>query len=238
MKAIKKVVLLPLSLALTMSIAFAPDSFASSSTGAEELSIEDLTPAELADLEEGIRDTQEELKNGKKTVDPQDFQEYVKDKGLSSEEAENQLHSNRVGTKGDIVVTLSGTSGGSAWAGGHAGVVQSNNYYVTESFGIGSKKGVQRRTNNWKARYSHVRGLWVRGADGADYSYAAAYSKAKIGKPYNYNFYNKTTTSRFYCSQLAWRSWKNRGFELDNGGAVWPVNLINDGDTKTFYSKG
>lgn len=145
-----------------------------------------------------------------------------------------------IGTTGDILVTLDGTSSGSlAWAGGHAGVVSDVAGYVVESFGNkGDLNGVRHWTNNWGTRYKKVKGLRVQGALSTDYSYAASYARTQIGKPYNYNFFYISTTNSFYCSQLVWRSFYNRGFDLNDGGAVWPVDLIESPLSVEFYSQG
>ncbi|MFC7441124.1 YiiX/YebB-like N1pC/P60 family cysteine hydrolase [Laceyella putida] len=145
-----------------------------------------------------------------------------------------------IGAPGEILVTLDGTSSGSsAWAGGHAAVVSDVAGYTVESFGNkGDLNGVRHWVNDWSTRYTKVKGLRVQGATGADYSYAASYNRQQIGKPYNYNFFNVTTTSSFYCSQLVWRAYYNRGYDLNDGLAVWPVDLIESPLTYEFYSQG
>ncbi|MGA9174940.1 MAG: YiiX/YebB-like N1pC/P60 family cysteine hydrolase [Thermoactinomyces sp.] len=144
-----------------------------------------------------------------------------------------------VGQAGDILVTLDGTSSSSMWAGGHAGVVSDVSGYVVESFGNkGDLNGVRHWPNDWDTRYNQVKGLRVNGATSGDYAYAASYARQQIGKPYNYNFFDITTTSSFYCSQLAWRAFYNLGYDLNDGGAVWPVDLIESPLTYAFYSKG
>ncbi len=140
---------------------------------------------------------------------------------------------------GDILVTLDGTSSSSMWAGGHAGVVSDMSGYVVESFGNkGDLNGVRHWPNDCDTRYNQVKGLRVNGAASGDYAYAASYARQQIGKPYNYNFFNITTTGSFYCSQLAWRAFYNLGYDLNDGGAVWPVDLIESPLTYAFYSKG
>ncbi|WP_051272054.1 YiiX/YebB-like N1pC/P60 family cysteine hydrolase [Shimazuella kribbensis] len=148
---------------------------------------------------------------------------------------------NAIGEPGDILVTLDGTSAGFEWAGGHTGVVSDVPGYVVESFGNKSieKNGVRHWVNDWKTRYKKVKALWVEGATLNDYAYAASYNREQIGKAYNYNFFNIKTTTRFYCSQLVWRAWYNRGWDLNYGGsAVWPVDLIKSPHTIAYYSQG
>lgn len=148
---------------------------------------------------------------------------------------------NAIGNPGDILVTLDGTSSGFEWAGGHTGIVSNMSGYVVESYGnqrLGSN-GVRHWVNDWKTRYTKVKALWVDGAKANDYTYVAAYNREQIGKAYNYNFFNISTTDRFYCSQLVWRAWYNRGWDLNYGGsAVWPVDLIKSNHTIAYYSQG
>lgn len=144
-----------------------------------------------------------------------------------------------IGTGGDILVTLDGASSGSfAWAGGHAGLVE-NSTYVIEAFGNkgSSLNGVRRWSNNWTTRYVHFKGLKVNNATSTQYLNAKNIGVSHIGKPYNYNFFNITTTSSFYCSQLVWRAWYNQGYDLNDGGAVWPVDLIESPQTYAFYTQ-
>jgi uncharacterized protein YycO len=161
----------------------------------------------------------------------------IKDKQMES----LFVSGNAIGEPGDILVTLDGTSSGFEWAGGHAGIVSDVPGYVVESFG--NKKqglnGVRHWVNDWKTRFKKVKALWVKGAKAQDYAYVATYNRQQIGKSYNYNFFNITTTSRFYCSQLVWRAWYNRGWNLNYGGfAVWPVDLIKSPYTIAYYSQG
>jgi uncharacterized protein YycO len=161
----------------------------------------------------------------------------IKDKQMES----LFVSGNAIGEPGDILVTLDGTSSGFEWAGGHAGIVSDVSGYVIESFG--NKKpelnGVRHWINDWKTRFKKVKALWVKGAKANDYAYVASYNREQIGKSYNYNFFNIHTTSRFYCSQLVWRAWYNRGWDLNHGGsAVWPVDLIKSPYTIPYYSQG
>jgi len=196
------------------------------------------TQEQLRDIENAKQRTQELLKNWDKYAPQED--KLKKEFKYKEMKKNNTVYAmaGSVGSYGDILVTLSDSSNSSsAWAGGHAGVVY-NQTTVIESFGNRSPSGVQRWPNNWATRYSNVKGLWVSGAEHADYRYAADYANAQIGKPYNWNFFDITTTSKFYCSQLAWRAWYNRGWNLNDGGAVWPVDLVESPYTVVFYSKG
>ncbi|ADL08510.1 cell wall-associated hydrolase-like protein [Thermosediminibacter oceani] len=213
--------------------------------GTEALKAQDseLTKEQLQDIENAKIRTERLLKNWNKVALPDEKElkkefkyKYLK-KGVNSGVTVT-APAGSIGSYGDILVTLSeSSSGSSSWVGGHAGVVYNSDYTV-ESFGNkGSLNGVRRWPNDWGVRYSNVKGLWVSGAGDADYRYAADYSYAQIGKPYNYNFFDINRTDAFYCSQLAWRAWKNRGWDLNDGGAVWPVDLVESPHTVVFYSK-
>ena len=48
----------------------------------------------------------------------------------------------------------------------------------------------------------------------------AAYCLAQIGKPYNLNFLNAETEDAFYCSQLAYKAYRQIGIDLNTGLAM------------------
>lgn len=199
-----------------------------------------LTPAQLTEIQ--LEKEQTKKAGQLKKVDLSMLEEVAKAKGLHPDQLVTKQGNGQVGTTGDILVTLSDKSSSSfLWVGGHAGIVSTNSRYTVESFGnkTPDKNGVRRWDNDWANRYSMVRGLWVKGAKSDHYRKAAEYSVAQIGKPYNYNFFDVETTSAFYCSQLVWRAWYNaKGVDLNDGGAVWPVDLIESPHTTVFYSQG
>ncbi len=51
-------------------------------------------------------------------------------------------------------------------------------------------------------------------------STVAAYCLAQVGKPYNLNFLNAETEEAFYCSQLAYKAYKQIGIDLNTGLAM------------------
>lgn len=68
--------------------------------------------------------------------------------------------------------------------------------------------------------------------------YAMAGS-TQVGKPYNWNFFDITTTSKFYCSQLAWRAWYNRGWILSKAPIQsYFTRKANVGGTKPLFLWG
>ncbi len=48
----------------------------------------------------------------------------------------------------------------------------------------------------------------------------AAYCLAQVGKPYNLNFLNSETEGSFYCSQLAYKAYRQVGIDLNTGLAL------------------
>ena len=51
-------------------------------------------------------------------------------------------------------------------------------------------------------------------------SLVAQYCLAQLGKPYNLNFLNAETEQSFYCSQLAYKAYKQIGIDLNTGLAM------------------
>ncbi|MCY8467314.1 YiiX/YebB-like N1pC/P60 family cysteine hydrolase [Bacillus atrophaeus] len=149
--------------------------------------------------------------------------------------------SGKMGTKGDVLVSYEINSGSSSIGVGHAAVVAQNNSNTIEAWSKGlsplKQDGVRKFTNKWGNKRK-VYGLWVKGASDTKYRNAAKYaeSQASAKKRYNFNFFNKKTTAKFYCSQLAWRAWKNQGKDIDNikDNIVTPMELVNSSATKIF----
>jgi uncharacterized protein YycO len=155
----------------------------------------------------------------------------------------------QIGTAGNVLVTLDGSSSSSLI--GHAGIVsdevpegkkENRNTLVVESFPKDKNHpdGVYHYRNNWAIRYKTVKGMHISGADTVAYRTAAQDARFQIGKPYNWNFLSKKRVDRFYCSQLVWRAWYNRGRDIDGDGGliVTPNDIIKDNDTAAFYSQG
>ncbi|PTY80002.1 hypothetical protein B5V89_03790 [Heyndrickxia sporothermodurans] len=135
-----------------------------------------------------------------------------------------------MGITGSVLITMSGgSSSGSSWVGGHAAIVV-DQYSTIESFGnqkVASKNGVRYWTNNFRQRYPDATRHDVIGATASEKKSAVGLAKSFLNKPYNFAFGNKTTTDKFYCSQLVWRAWQLMGYDLDynRGKFVWPGDL-------------
>lgn len=134
---------------------------------------------------------------------------------------------------GDIVVVL-GT------ATGHAGLFDRAYYTGLYSYAVWSanttpRNGVQREPCAKYRTFDRAYALWMP-AYRAYGSSARYYARAQNGEPYNISS-SKTDQSRWYCSKLAWASWRyTRGIDLDGDGGywVWPVDLINSRHTYVF----
>lgn len=99
--------------------------------------------------------------------------------------------------------------------------------------------GVQNGENDWRTRYKKV--LVLRpNLDKKTVTSAIEYGHTKIGTPFNFNFFDKTTTNKFYCSEFVWRCFMNSGVDLDgNGGkAVFPYDFIQSSRVSIVYKQG
>lgn len=148
-----------------------------------------------------------------------------------------QTRSSALGSYGDILVSLIIDSGSAGFA-GHAAIVSSNSSKSIESYAKSyspiNKDGVQYYDNTWNTKSG---ALLVRpyGATTSQFSTAAAFAAKQVGKPYNWTFTNKTTTQKFYCSQLVWQAWLDAGIDCETGSipnaVIAPADLVNSSNT-------
>ncbi|MDR1754819.1 MAG: hypothetical protein LBR74_07945 [Eubacterium sp.] len=119
---------------------------------------------------------------------------------------------------------------------GHAAIIWTTNT-VVESLSGGVTTGV----NNWNRSKKSCYGVTTYGTTAAQDSRAANYAYAKIGKPYNWNYVNKWTRNKFYCSQLVYAAYLDLfQINLDTAAylsAVHPMELVNSSKTYTIYQK-
>lgn len=119
---------------------------------------------------------------------------------------------------------------------GHAAIIYTDNS-VVESLG----GGVVRGSNRWWESKSQAYGVSVNSTTMAQDSTAANWAYAQIGKPYNLDFFNVNTRSKFYCSQLVWAAFKdNFGIDLNTGAwgaAIHPMELVDTPLTYLVYRK-
>lgn len=138
--------------------------------------------------------------------------------------------------KGVILSTPTNASLGGATFVGHSAIIY-NASTVVESVG----EGVITGSNNWNSVKTKCYGVTVRGTTVDQDASAANWCYQRIGCPYNYNFLNVTTRTKFYCSQLIWASfWDLYGIDLNAdslGKIITPMELVNSDNTYTIYSK-
>lgn len=135
---------------------------------------------------------------------------------------------------GDIVVVL-GT------ATGHAGEWD-DYYHVTDnsacvwSANTTPSNDVLREAPVKYRAYDEAYGLWVPSVSVTNRVRARNYCRAQKGEVYDIGS-AKTNQSRWYCSKLAWASYKytvNLDLDGDGGYWVWPVDLVTDPSTSVF----
>lgn len=121
---------------------------------------------------------------------------------------------------------------------GHAGIVL-NQYTVIESL----EEGVQYAPSDWRTRYKTCYGVTVNSTTAAQDAQVVDYiiNQKWVGKPYNFNYFNVKTRSKFYCSQLVWAGFKDcLGIDLNTstfGAAVHPMELVSTDKTRTLFSQ-
>ncbi|MFT9488343.1 MAG: YiiX/YebB-like N1pC/P60 family cysteine hydrolase [Tepidibacillus sp.] len=192
----------------------------------------DLTQKQLAEIKQGKMQT--ELI--KKQWETRKGSKYYGDLKVSEDVSIQAGYYSRPGM---FLVTLdTASSSSSAWAGGHAGLVY-NDYFAIESFGNkGDKNGVNLWPNDWDTRYEHMELRSTNDTTIDEDKQAAEKAYLYIGKPYNYNFFYIDQDDSFYCSQLVWYVFNDLfNINLNDGGAVWPVDLTESSEAYLVYSK-
>lgn len=151
--------------------------------------------------------------------------------------ANTMSNSSALGSYGDIIVSLIADSGSVGFA-GHAAIVAGNDWQTIESYAKEwspiNKNGVQRYTNNWGSKSGTL--LYrPKGAVPSQYKTAASYAERQVGKPYNWQFWEKKATHKFYCSQLVWMAWLEAGIDTEVGSIpnaiIAPADLANSTNT-------
>lgn len=119
---------------------------------------------------------------------------------------------------------------------GHAAIIYTSTRVVESLSG-----GVTTGPNDWNKTRSQCYGVTTSGTTTTQDSNAADYCYRQIGKPYNWNYYNVTTRSSFYCSHLVWAAYLDLyaiNLNTDSYGvAVHPMELVNTSRTYTIYQK-
>lgn len=135
---------------------------------------------------------------------------------------------------GDMIVALGNATG-------HAG--EWDDSYHTTLYGkcIWSANttpvnGVQMEAPIKYRNYDCAYGIWVPSLTAAKRSAARVYCRYQAGEPYNI-LSSKSDQSRWYCSKLCWSSYRYTAYvdlDADGGYWVWPVDLLNDSQTRVF----
>lgn len=119
---------------------------------------------------------------------------------------------------------------------GHAAIVYAHGTVVESLSG-----GVTTGANNWYQTRNTCYGVTVIGTTTAQDASAADWCYGKIGRPYNWNYLDPHTRSKFYCSQLVYAAFLDKyGINLDTsdfGVAVHPMELVNTSRTSKIYEK-
>ncbi len=122
---------------------------------------------------------------------------------------------------------------------GHAAIVWDKDHVVEAQ-----SQGVIVGKNNWKSERREFYGLTVKRTTREQDEKAAEWCMRQKGKPYNYNYFDKNTREKFYCSQLVWAAFKDLyNIDLSDVGwrpgtwstAVHPMELYTSKETKTIY---
>lgn len=135
---------------------------------------------------------------------------------------------------GDIIVvtgTVTGHAGEFDWV-----YYSDLNSYCIWSANTEPENGVQLEQPSKYRGYDEAFGLWVPSLSYSQRLAARDYCREQDGEPYELTSL-KTTETDWYCSKLCWASyWFTAGKDLDADGGlyVWPIDLVNDGDTALF----
>lgn len=118
---------------------------------------------------------------------------------------------------------------------GHAAIVYSKNI-VVEAL----SKGVTKGKNNWEDSKDECWGVTTYNTTDGQDATVADMCYSEIGKPYNYNYLNIKTRSKYYCSHLIYAKYLDRyGIDLNTDAytkkAVHPMELVNTSKTYTIY---
>lgn len=119
---------------------------------------------------------------------------------------------------------------------GHAAIIYAPGMVVESLEG-----GVTVGSNNWNTVKTTCYGVTVQGTNNEQDALAANWCYKQIGKPYNWIYFNTSTRSSFYCSQLVWAAFlDNYGIDLNTeifGSAIHPTELALSANSRIIYEK-
>ena len=103
-------------------------------------------------------------------------------------------------------------------------------------------EGVTYGPNDWNTSKGTAYGADVRGTTSLQDQAASNWCFNQVGKPYNYNYLDTATRSKFYCSQLVWAAFKdNYGIDINTdfaGAAIYPMEILDSPNVNVIYRKG
>lgn len=249
MKKILTVILTVLFTASVSSVTFAEEGSLADTTldeycGSEDFSMEGLQklfPEYYAECQEAYAQDAAQIKEIEDNLDEMLAEGRIEAANdVKRNEAEPLVYTYPIlGSIGDIIVELEMDSGSFGFA-GHAAIVSTDSDYTVESYAKSfSPKGidgVQYYENQWGWRAG---ALLIRPKNISSsvnpYRTAAQFAESKVDLPYNKNFFNKKTTSKYYCSQLVWQAWLAAGIDIEKGtvpnGMITPADIVNSSNT-------
>ena len=149
---------------------------------------------------------------------------------------------------GYVLATKDGTTQSSSSFIGHAGLVLSSRRTVESSpweNGVyeGSSEDWMGRENGHPKKST----LYILMPNVTKYPYkyydetypASDWAYTQIGKPYNWNYFDRKTKDSYYCSQLVWRAYLDKlDIDLCPGAWSWvsPGDIIESKELEIFYS--
>ena len=117
---------------------------------------------------------------------------------------------------------------------GHAAIVKSKTKVVESLI-----NGVCIRENNWRSKRNKIYGVTVKKTSNTQDKKAMKWCEGKVKRPYNFDYSNVWTRSKFYCSQLVWASFKDKYYiDLNTNKFLWavhPMELVDSPKTKLIY---
>lgn len=140
--------------------------------------------------------------------------------------------------KGVILVTADAYKG--LIPTGHAAIIYSNKKVIEALSG-----GVTYGANDWNKAKTTCYAVTTYKTTREKDEQAADYCKGKIGKPYNYNYYDMGTRKKFYCSHLVRSAYLDKfnidlntsDFDLGKLKAIHPLELATTDKTYMIYAK-
>ncbi len=187
----------------------------------------------------GLEPTQEEVDELTARINAKPIYTHKEDGKTEGTIAESKSRVAYSGTyptyKGTILVTSDKFKG--LVPTGHAAIVFRYDT-VIESLA----EGVTYGPNDWNTSKGTAYGADVRGTTSLQDQAASNWCFNQVGKPYNYNYLDTATRSKFYCSQLVWAAFKdNYGIDINTdfaGAAIYPMEILDSPNVNVIYRKG